>query len=436
MNSRELILKALYKIEEDGAYSTKTLNDALKKADSTDRAFITEIFYGVLKNLITLDYIIMQFSSVKLKKMSVWVKNILRMGVYQIYFMDKVPDSASCNESVKLAKKYAHKASVGFVNGVLRNISRNKENIKFPERKNTVKYFSVKYSYPEWMVEKFINQFGESECEEILAESNRSHPVMIRVNTLKASKEELKERLLKENNISAFYDSDAKNCLIVDGGLDINQISAYKEGLFSLQNKSSMLAAEMLDPKSGEFIIDVCAAPGGKSAYIAELMKNKGRVLSFDIYEHKTKLIEKSAKRLGIDIIETRVNNSEILDKELIGKADRVLVDAPCSGLGVIYRKPDIKFSRKPEDIKELSEIQLRILKTSSRYVKQGGVLVYSTCTILDEENSDVVRKFLSENPEFEMTEEKLLLTHKTGGSGFYIAKIMRNCGSGAGEEA
>lgn len=430
MNSREVILKALYRVEKDGAYSNKALNDALNGVSTADKAFVTGIFYGVLKSVITLDYIIMQFSNIKLKKTSPWVKNILRMGVYQIYYMDKIPDSAACNESVKLAKKYSHQASVRFVNGVLRNISRNKENIEFPDRGDIVKYLMVKYSYPEWIVNKFIGQFDEDECEKILEESNLPHPVTIRANTLKISADELAVKL-EESGISAEVSTEVQNCLTIDGKIDVNKTQIYREGLFSLQNKSSMLTVETLDPQSGEFIIDVCAAPGGKSAYIAELMGNKGKVLSFDIYEHKAKLIRMTAQRLGINIIEERVHNSEVCDLEFKEKADRVLVDAPCSGLGVIHRKPDIKFNRKPEDIEELSKIQLRILKASSRYVKRGGILLYSVCTVLVEEGGEVVKAFLNENSgnndfKFEVMEEKLLLTHKMGGSGFYICKMRR----------
>lgn len=428
MNAREIILNALYKIENDGAYSSKALNNALKLAEPVDKAFVTEIFYGVLKNFITLDYIIMQFSSVKLKKMSIWVKNILRMGTYQIYFTDKIPDSAACNESVKLAKKYGHQASVRFVNGVLRNISRNKENIKLPNKSDTINYLSIGYSCPKWIVEMLNNQYGAEDCEKILAESRQAHPITIRVNTLKTTSGELIDKLKSENGVGAVEDRAVKNCLVIDGGLDINTVRLYKDGCFTLQNKSSMLAAEALGAMPGEFVIDMCAAPGGKSTYIAERMQNKGKVLAFDIYEHKTELIKKSAERLGIDIIEARVHNSEIFDENLEEKADRVLVDAPCSGLGVIHRKPDIKYSRKPEDIKILSEIQSKILDTASKYVKKdGGVLVYSTCTILRQENQDVIAEFVKNHSEFEILEEKQLLTHQMGGSGFYICKMKRN---------
>lgn len=426
MNAREIILNALYKIENDKAYSSKALNNALKLATPVDRAFVTEIFYGVLKNSITLDYIIMQFSSVKLKKMSLWVKNILRMGIYQIYYSDKIPDSAACNESVKLAKKYGHKASVGFVNGVLRNVSRNKDAIVFPDKSDLISYLSIGYSCPEWMVKMLNEQYGAEECENILAESLLPHPITVRVNTLKTTSSELIERLQAENGVKAIQDNEIKNCLVIDGALDINNVKLYKEGYFTIQNKSSMLAAEAVGAVKNDFVIDMCAAPGGKSTYIAECMKNTGRILSFDIYEHKTKLIEKAAERLGINIIETKACDAAVFDESLENKADRVLVDAPCSGLGVIHKKPDIKFSRKPEDISALCEIQSKILDTASRYVKKGGVLVYSTCTILKQENQDVTCDFLKKHSEFEVTDEKQLLTHNMGGSGFYICKMKR----------
>ncbi len=426
MNSREIILKALKEIEDNGAYFSSSLNHALSLSEPIDKGFVTEVIYGVVKNKTALDYIIMQFSKVKIKKMSPYVLNILRMGVYQLYYMDKIPASACCNESVKLAKKYANKGAQGFINGLLRNVSRNVDTISFPDKTDIKTYLSVVYSYPMWLVEKLISQYGKESTEEILREGNESHPVNIRVNTLKTTKDELISILEKEGVIAEPYE-DLDYCLSVKGKLDIHSLKSYKEGLFSLQNISSVRTVLELSPEKGETIMDICSAPGGKTAFISELMGNQGKVFAYDLHPHKIDLINNAMKRLGIDIVTADVHDGTVLMEEFVGKADRVLVDAPCSGIGVIHKKPDIKWTRKPEDIKSLAEIQEKILETSSYYVKNSGVLIYSTCTILKEENQDQTENFLKKHPEFHKISETQILTTQKGESGFYICKMKRD---------
>lgn len=426
MNSREIILKALYNIEVGGEYFNHALSSALRRCDELGRGFVTEVLYGITKNKLALDYIIMQFSSVKLKKMSPWVRNILRLGVFQMYYMNKIPHSAACNESVKLSKKYAHAAAGRFINGVLRSVSKNIDNIKFPDPQNGAEYLSVKYSYPLWMAEKLLSLYGFKTCEGFMRESNKSHSVNLRVNSLLASPDEV-INMLKSEGVSARVSSEFPLCLSVDGRIDINALKSYKEGYFSLQNLSSYEAVCALDPKGGEFIMDICAAPGGKACAIAEKMRNNGKVLAFDIHEHKAALIENSAKRLGIHIIEAKAHDGREVIPEYMGKADRVIVDAPCSGLGVIHKKPDIKWTREEGHIGELAKIQKEILDASSNYVKIGGVLLYSTCTILAEENQNITDSFLSSHSEFEKVFEKQILTTERGESGFYICKMKRN---------
>lgn len=426
MNSREIILKTLYETEENGAYFNHALSNALSKCDAADRGFVTEVTYGVIKNRLALDHIIMQFSSVKLKKMTPWVKNILRMGIYQMYYMDKIPHSAACNESVKLSKKYAHAASGRFINGVLRNVSRNIDSITFPEKETLTKYLSVKYSYPLWMAEMLCKQYGFDKCEAFMAESNRSHRVNLRVNRLKATPSEVME-MLKEEGVLAASSSISENCLEVSGKININSLKSYKEGYFSLQNISSYKAVEALSPKENDFVMDICAAPGGKSCAAAEMMKNKGEILSFDIHEHKTALIENSANRLGIHIIKAAVHNGCEFMPQYESKADKIILDAPCSGLGVIHKKPDIKWSRNENDIKELSEIQRRLLDTAAGYLKIGGTILYSTCTILKQENQDITYGFLKTHSNFEKLYEEQILTSENGESGFYICTMKRN---------
>lgn len=426
MNSREIILKTLYNIEEKGGYFNKELSDALTLCSEKDHSFVTEIIYGVTKNKLCLDHIISCFSSVKLKKMTPWVKNILRMGIYQMYYMDKIPHSAACNESVKLSKKYSHNAAGRFINGVLRNISRNIENIELPDKENQVEYLSVKYSFPQWLTQKLLLQYGFEVCENFMSESNKSHHVNLRVNPLLSSSDKVLE-MLKSEGVDCEISEFSPNCITVFGKIDINKLSSYKEGYFSLQNISSYKAVRILEPQNGELIMDICAAPGGKSCAAAEMMNNEGQIISFDIHSHKTQLIEKSANRLKINIIKAEVHDGRIEISDYKNKADRVILDAPCSGIGVIHKKPDIKWARQESDIAELTRIQKELLETSCKYVKDKGTLLYSTCTVLKDENQDVVDNFLARHPDFSKDFEEQILTGNMGESGFYICRMKRN---------
>lgn len=429
MNSREIALNILVKLDRDRAYVNKLLAAEFRNADlkPVDKAFINELVLGCVKNRYLLDYIIMQFSKVKIKKMSVWVRNILELGVYQIIFLDKVPSSAACNESVKLGRRYANR-SCGFINGVLRNISRGAESVRFPDSSGDIlEYLSINYSFPKWMVKKLVDDYGYEFCEDILKSANAVSSAFIRANALKAPENESEfVDILRADGIDASPIEELKGCYAVKGALDLHNSDTYKRGLFSVQNRSSQLASIILEPKPGQLVIDVCAAPGGKTTHIAELMGNKGKVIAFDFHEHKISQINEAAQRLGITIIEACRFDSTMCKPELIGKADRVLVDAPCSGLGVMNSKPDIRWHREEGDIAELNEIQSKILSSSAKYEKSGGFLVYSTCTILKDENERRVSRFLSEHSDFELVDERKLFTHIDGGSGFYIAKLKR----------
>lgn len=423
-NPREAAAAALVKIEKDGEYSNRALLESVCGIDSRDTALATEIVMGVLRNKIYLDFIIRSYSKIRLKKLSPWVLQILRCGVYQLVMTDKIPPSAACNESVKLAAKYAHSAAKGYVNGVLRTVSRNIDSLPEPTG-SKAEIMSVKYSCPLWITEKLIEQFGVNVTENILTDSLLPHLTMLRTNTLKITPQELCESL-NESGIKAEENTDIKECLNVFGAIDMAHLRQYKDGLFTPQNINSMRASLILDPHSGETVMDLCAAPGGKTTHIAELMKNCGRVIAFDVHKHKIALIENTAKRLGIDIIEASCANSEELAAEYIGCADRVLADVPCSGMGVIHKKPDIKYNRTAEDIEQLCKIQERILENAARYLKDGGVLVYSTCTIFNDENEKRVELFLKRHKEFEKEFEKLYFAHETGGSGFYICRMVK----------
>lgn len=427
MNSREAALKVLCEIDVNKAYINSALNSAIKDNELCDRdkALLSEIVYGAVKNRLCLDYVIDIFSKLKSNKISAWVLNILRMGIYQILFLDKIPDSAACNECVKLAKKYSNKGGAGFVNGLLRNVVRSKNTIEYPSAESDIiKYLSVRYSFPEWMTKKLINQYGADSAEEFMRESNLPHGIDIRVNTLLTSAAELSE-ILQEKGIKNKLSDRALNIISVFANMNLTSLEEYKKGLFSLQNSSSKKAVDILNPQPGELLIDVCAAPGGKSCAAAEIMKNKGKIYSFDIHRHKIELIEKSAQRLGINIICADVNDASVLNTNFIKKADKVIIDVPCSGIGVIHKKPDIKWTRREEDIKELKAVQKKILSVSSKYVKPGGSLLYSTCTVFREENQDNVNEFLEHNPEFIKEHEEQILTGKSGESGFYICKMV-----------
>ncbi len=424
-NAREAVLKGLYRIETEGAYTNQVLKEILSgdAISALDRGFVTELLTGVIRNRLRLDFVIGKFSKIKLKKLSPWVHQILRMGIYQILFLERVPDSAACNESVKLARRYAHGGAQGYVNGLLRSVVREKENIPLPN--DRTERMSVVYSCPLWLTEKLISQYGLETCEAILKASHEKFPVSLRVNRLRGTTEELQRRLETEG-IVAIPDVNHPFRLFVDGALNVTDSQAYREGLYSIQNRSSMTAVEELLPKPGDIMLDLCAAPGGKTTYAAELMENQGKVFAFDIYSHKTELIAKSAERLGISIVETSVWDATQFLPEWELKADKVLADVPCSGIGVIHKKPDIKWHRTPEDIRALCETQKKILRNAARYVKSNGILVYSTCTILREENEEQIQTFLEENEDFVLEKEQLLFTHETGGSGFYIAKLIR----------
>ena len=412
---RETALKILYDINEKGAYSNISINKYLDNSElrDLDKGFITELVYGTVKWKLSIDWIIEQFSSIKIRKLSPWILNILRLGVYQLIYMDKIPESAACNESVNLSKRYGHAASSRYVNGVLRGIARNKGNIKYPEPKEDFNlYLSVKYSHPKWMVDQWIERFGSSFTENLLKSNNITPDLIIRVNTLKASKEQLAESL-RDEGVEVENARYVEDAFIIKNSSSITKLKAFKDGWIQVQDESSMLVSKVLNPCPGDLVIDVCSAPGGKSTHIAQLMKNEGTVMARDIHDHKIKIINDAAKRLGQSIIKTEVFDASKLDENYLGKADKVLVDAPCTGFGIIRRKPDIKWARNLNDKSEILELQKKILRVSSNYVKSGGVLVYSTCTIEPEENISMVEEFLKENKDFMLEDISPLLPEK-----------------------
>ncbi len=422
MDDRYLAYKILLKIERDKAYSNIAVDTVLKNNDVGSAPFVCQLVYGVIERKITLDYILSQFLTQPLKKLNPQVLTVLRMGVYQIKFMDKVPDSAAVNECVKLVKKIKCGFASGLVNSVLRKVSMN--NIDFPKTDNIAYNFSIRYSCPEELVKHYIDNYGVDDTEELLKDSLGSSPIFIRVNTLKTTADDL-IKLLSSENINAFKCDDIENALILNDGGAIFKSNAYKQGLFHVQDKASQICISKLDPKPNEIVFDMCASPGGKTFTIAEMMANQGKVYSFDLYEHRVKLISDGAKRLGIDIINANVGDASLFN-DTLQKADKILCDVPCSGLGVIRRKPEIRY-KDLEFVDNLCELQYNILNCSAKYLKQNGILVYSTCSLNKKENEDICDKFLAENNDFKKVEDYITLwPHKNGTDGFFIAKFKK----------
>ena len=378
-----------------------------------------------------------KLSKVKTNKMEIYVKTLLRMGVYQIMFLNSISDYAAVNETVNLAKKKNSKVS-GFINGILRNVIRQKEEIGKVKTKDDIEYLAIKYSYDKWMIKNWMAHFGKEFTEELVEANNERPNIYLRTNTLKITRGELIEKLA-EQNIKAEKVNVVEEAIKVEHLKDIENNKLYKEGLFTVQDISSMLVGKVMNPKENSLILDVCSAPGGKTTHMATLMNNTGQVVSRDIYDHKLKLIKASANRLGLTNIDAQEFDGMKLDRESIAKFDYVLADVPCSGLGIIRRKPEIKYKEK-EEFRELPPIQKKILENAAKYVKVGGTLIYSTCTIQDNENINVVNEFLQKHKNFELApikEVNVDLNNQEKGymkiypnvhdmDGFFISKLIR----------
>ena len=408
--AREIALKTLVKIEKEEGYSNIVLNQVIKEnkkiLTEKDISLISEIVYGVISYKITLDEIIKKYSSIKLKKISIWILNVLRMGIYQIIFLDKIPKSAAVNESVNLAKRYGHKASSNFVNAILRKVDK-KDFEELFNIKDDVERISKTTSMPEWIIKELAKNTNYEDIEEICKNLNKRPKINIRINRLKTNNVEIKEELKKENIIYNTISEDEEDFLELEKIKDIENNKLFKNGFFTIQDISAGMTAKILSPKPNELVLDACAAPGGKTTYMAELMNNKGKIIAGDIYEHRLNLIKQNAKRLGISIIETKILDATKYYKEYEAKFDKILLDVPCLGIGVIKRKPDIKWQRKPEDLQEICKIQKIILENCSKYLKIGGELVYSTCSILEEENENIIKEFVKKNQNFEIKKVK-----------------------------
>ena len=417
ITAREAALLALNDILYNGKYSNIAVKEMFGKCrgmDKTEKAFFTNLVYGVISRHFTLEYVISQYSAIRLKKLARYVKIILELGFYQIIYLDKVPESAAVNECVKLSKRYCKKGSDRFINGVLRAFLKNRCVIPDDD-------LAVKYSFSQEMTKMFLEQFGYEFSDQLMQALNTPPDIMLRPNTLKTDADKLSELLEADGIENTVTDYG----MVISDGFDIASNRLYKEGYFTPQDRGAYTASVVLAPKEGETIIDMCSAPGGKATHIAELMKDNGNILAFDIHEHKVSLINNSAKRLGFNSINAQVGDSSVYNSELNGIADRVLCDVPCSGWGIIRRKPDIKLSHT--DLCELYDIQKKILDNGAKYVKIGGCIVYSTCTVNKKENEEIISEFLSKNKNFEKTYEKTFYPNIDGCDGFYVCRLNKN---------
>lgn len=431
-NTRQIAFEALFKVTKSEAYSNITLDGYLSKTelDTRDKAFVSALFYGTIERKLTIDYQLALFLDKPLKKLRPEVLTILELGAYQILFMDKVPASAAVNESVRLTKKNGCSFAAGLVNAVLRKVDRN--GVRLPSKDDLANYLSVKYSCPTEYVNIWLKELGEEATVKLLESSLGSPEVAVRVNTIKTTSEKLIS-LLADEGVEA-VPADVENALLLTlNSKDIEKLEAFRNGLFHVQDLSCQKCAKALLAKEGQIVFDMCSAPGGKAFTLAEIMNDNGKVCCFDIHDSRVKLILDGAYRLGLNSVSAGVSDAAVFDESL-GMADAVLCDVPCSGLGIIGRKPEIKY-KSLESLEDLPKIQYKILKNASRYVKKNGLLLYSTCTILNRENSDVCEKFLADNPDFtavntlsEYKDRKYitLLPGTDGGDGFFIAVFKR----------
>lgn len=407
-NARKTAVKVLVKIQKEGTYSNLAVAEALKNSELNlqDKSLVTAIIYGVLDRKITLDYILSKFLKTPINKTEPFTLMVLRSALYQIKYMDKIPESAAVNEAVKIMKSSKFSRNSGFVNGVLRSVLRTE--VEIPKGDNA-EDLSVRYSCPLWIVESFLKDYGIEDTKALLEESLKPAPTVLRINNARADISEIeKEYEIKGNSIE------------LTKGIDISNSELYKKGFVYAQDYASQKAVEVLNPKAGDRVLDLCSAPGGKAFTMANLMGNKGEIVACDLYPHRVELIKKSAERLGLDIIKTAVADATKYNPKL-GEFDCILCDVPCSGLGVIRRKPEIKYNALP-DLEELKNIQLRILKNAVKYLKNGGKLLYSTCTLRHEENEKLVISFQKEYNDLYKVFEHTFMPHKDGTDGFYCA--------------
>ncbi|NEZ46011.1 16S rRNA (cytosine(967)-C(5))-methyltransferase RsmB [Clostridium niameyense] len=437
---RKVAVDILNSVIYNKAYSNIVLGQELNKSnlDSKDKALVTEIVYGTLKYKLTLDTIIQSYVRNNINKMDKSISNILRMSIYQLRYLDKIPEFAAVNEAVNIAKSISIKHSK-LVNGVLRNYIRTDENKKYYDEENKIEYLKFKYSYPNWITKMFINQYGEELAEKILQGLNETPDLTVRVNNLKEDYENIWE-FLHQYGYNIQEGVICPEAIKILKGKNIENNPLFVKGDITVQDESAMLVAPSMELKEGMKVIDLCSAPGGKTTHMAEVMNNKGKIYACDVHENKLTLIKQNAQRLGISIIETKVKDATVYDKNFKEELDRVLIDVPCSGLGIIRKKPEIKWTKNTKDIKNIIKIQKNIMENACLYLKKDGIMLYSTCTINKEENEKNVLSFLQKHKEFKVEplyfgSVENIVYHKEGFvtilpnknmDGFFIAKLRK----------
>ncbi|MFC5652114.1 16S rRNA (cytosine(967)-C(5))-methyltransferase RsmB [Paenibacillus solisilvae] len=451
LTSREVALNTLIKVAEAGAYSNLQLNRALQDAELSrqDAGLATELVYGTIQFQRTLDDTLRKLITKGFDKISPWVLSLLRLSAYQMLYLDRIPPHAAVNEAVQIAKRRGHSGISGMVNGVLRNMERQLADLKRPnDDQDPITRIGLTHSYPNWLVKRWIKVYGEEKAEAICAAGNNPPHASLRVNLLRISREKALE-LLAGAGYEAMPSPLTPYGIIVSGGGNLAAADGYGKGLWSLQDESSMLVAEVCAPAPGMRVLDCCAAPGGKTSHLAELMNNEGAVIANDVHPHKRNLVEEQAQRLGLTIVEAVTGDAlELALRFNADSFDLVLLDAPCSGFGVIRRKPEIKWTKKVEDVSAIADLQSRLIKEAAKLVKPGGTLVYSTCTIERQENEDQIESFLREHHSFELDTDwpgnvleplrlagvigdsfdgsVQLLPQHFGSDGFFIARLKR----------
>ena len=426
---RELVLDILLEVNEKEQYSHLVIRDVLNKyqyLEKQERAFLTRLAEGTIEHMLEMDFIINSFSKVKVNKMKPLIRNLLRMSVYQIKYMDSIPDAAVCNEAVKLARKRGFGQLRGFVNGVLRNIARELSHLQYPDEKlEPVRFLEVTYSVPAWMVEQWIKDFGYEQTKGICESFFKERPITIRTNLTKTTPDELKVKLEAEGVTVERIDK-LSYAFEISGYDYLQALDSFVEGLFYVQDISSMMVAEIAAPEKENYIIDVCAAPGGKSSHLAEKMEGTGMVEARDLTEYKVSLIEENIERHGLANMKAVQMDATVYDEASKEKADILICDLPCSGLGVMGKKTDIRYKMTAEKQKDLVQLQRQILDTVHTYVKKGGTMIYSTCTIHKDENAGNVEWFVKKYPEFEVISNEQMFPGGEYHDGFFIAKLVR----------
>ena len=440
MDAREVALLTLSACERQGGWSDGVLKKQLAQAglDSRDAALATQLCFGVLQNRLLLDYYIARFSTLPLKRMETKVVQALRLGLYQMLFLTRIPHSAAVNSAVELTRAHCKNArAAGMVNGILRNLERRLDDLPVIDGEDRAEYLSILYSHPRWLVERWLDLLGEEETAQLLAADNAAPPITAQVNTCRISTTALLAQL-SDAGVNAQTHPWLKDCLILRDTGSVEGLDSFRQGLFYVQDPASRLAAAAAGARPGMRVLDACAAPGGKSFALALAMEDRGEVLSCDLHPHKKKLMQAGADRLGLTCMHPQTADATVFRPEWEGSFDLVVADVPCSGLGVIRKKPDIRY-KDPEPLAQLPAVQARILRNVARYVRPGGVLLYSTCTLLDRENAQVVTAFLRENEGFALEAFTLpqpfgpvedgmltLWPHRHDTDGFFFAKLRR----------